>query len=182
MLSQYQQNGTVNFDSFSRIFLDAKLFFTSIYYSLSVDKTGFEVRQLCQCPRMDLKLCVQKTTQPKLEKAWKSLAGLMIVFTNLRDFGSPEGKLKWFFGRLAVRTVSVKPPALLKTVLQTPVESEFSGLFLDLSLLFETSEGWEKSLKFYVSLLYSLTLFHVKVWGAFEFSEISLLFIYTSVV
>lgn len=67
-----------------------------------------------------------------------------------------------FFGRVAVRTVSVKPLALLKTLPQTTVELEFSGLFLDLSL-FETYEGWEKSLKFSLSLLYSLILFHIEV-------------------
>lgn len=57
------------------------------------------------------------------------------------------------FGRLAVCTVSLKPPALLKTLVRTPVELEFSGLFLDLSLLFETSEGWEKSMKFSLSFI-----------------------------
>lgn len=49
--------------------------------------------------------------------------------------------------------MSVKPPALLKTLPQTSVEVEFSALFLDLSLLFETSEEWEKSLNFSFSLL-----------------------------
>lgn len=79
----------------------------------------------------------------------------MIVFTNLRDFAFPEGEMKLFFGRLAVRTVNLKPSALLKTLPQTPVKLEFSALFLDLSLLFETSEEWEKSLKFSLSLLFS---------------------------
>lgn len=102
---------------------------------------------------MDLKLWRQKKTQPKLEKAQTSLVGLVIVFTNLRDFGFPEGKMKWFFGRVAARTVSIKPPALLKTLPQTSVEVEFSALFLDVSLLFETSEEWEKSLNFSLSIL-----------------------------
>lgn len=131
MLSQYQQNGTVNFNSFSRTFLDAKQFF-HIHNLLTEcwQGIGFEVRQLCQCPWMDLKLWLQKTTQPKLENARRSLAGLVIVFTNLRDFGFPEGKMKWFFCRLVVRTVGIKPPPLLKTLPRTPVELEFSGLFL----------------------------------------------------
>lgn len=57
------------------------------------------------------------------------------------------------FDRLAVHIVSVKPPAPLKTLPRTPVELEFSGLFLDLSLLFETSEGWKKSMKFSLSFI-----------------------------
>lgn len=93
------------------------------------------------------------------------MVGLVIVFTNLRDFGFPEGKMKGFFGRVAARTVGVKPPALLKTPPQTSVEVEFSALFLDLLLLFETSEEWEKSLNYSFSLFYSLTLFHIKVRG-----------------